>query len=109
MKPEYVKPWVDALRSGKYKQCKSMLRVDGGHCCLGVLCDIVGVEWTKESDEFFSINGEFRVLPREVMEKVGMQTRQGAPSGGLFLSELNDGGKTFAEIADIIEADAEIL
>ena len=34
--------WLDALRSGKYKQGRGILRrPDGSFCCLGVLCDII--------------------------------------------------------------------
>lgn len=33
--------WVEALRSGKYKQGKDALRKgDNTFCCLGVLCDL---------------------------------------------------------------------
>lgn len=40
MKKEIADKWVEALRSGRYKQCKSWLRDNDGFCCLGVLCDI---------------------------------------------------------------------
>ena|SRR5258708_25128969 len=34
--------WVEALRSGKYKQGKNYLKNDDGTmCCMGVLCDII--------------------------------------------------------------------
>lgn len=42
---ELVKQWVEALRSGKYRQTTSRLRKkleNGyGHCCLGVLCEVI--------------------------------------------------------------------
>lgn len=31
---------IEALRSGKYKQCYGYLRTDDGFCCLGVACDV---------------------------------------------------------------------
>lgn len=43
MNPEVKKLWIDALRSGEYKQTKGILRREGGkggYCCLGVLCDL---------------------------------------------------------------------
>ena len=42
MKPEIKKLWVDALRSGEYKQAREVLRTNGGtsFCCLGVLTDL---------------------------------------------------------------------
>lgn len=41
--------WIEALRSGKYKQGRGVLRSsDDRFCCLGVLCDISGYgEWGK--------------------------------------------------------------
>ena len=36
----YRTSWLEALRSGKYKQTKNTLRTPEGFCCLGVLCDI---------------------------------------------------------------------
>ena len=32
--------WLKALRSGKYKQGKSILFSDNKYCCLGVLCEL---------------------------------------------------------------------
>ena len=36
--------WVEALRSGKYKQGKGRLRDGDTYCCLGVLCDLVAAD-----------------------------------------------------------------
>jgi hypothetical protein len=41
MKPEIKKAWVEALRSGKYKQGQQALSTHGHHCCLGVLLEIL--------------------------------------------------------------------
>lgn len=54
MKKEVAKAWVEALRSGKYKQGKGWLRqeepgVEPTFCCLGVLCDLSGQGRWKES------------------------------------------------------------
>jgi hypothetical protein len=42
MKPEIKKMWLEALRSGQYKQGGGALRPHGGNefCCLGVLCNL---------------------------------------------------------------------
>lgn len=49
MNPEIKQQWINALRSGKYKQGIARLaryRDDGEieYCCLGVLCDLSPVE-----------------------------------------------------------------
>lgn len=31
-----VEPWIEALRSGRYKQCSGVLVGCNGYCCLGV-------------------------------------------------------------------------
>lgn len=58
---ENMKKWVDALRSGDYKQASGTLRrigYDGdnvvvkGMCCLGVACDVSGLgEWKSKAEE----------------------------------------------------------
>ena len=40
LKPEVKKAWQAALRSGEYKQDRSVLRSNNGWCCLGVLADL---------------------------------------------------------------------
>ena len=47
--------WLNALRSGEYKQGKQALRsADNKFCCLGVLCDLYvkehGLEWMYDDD-----------------------------------------------------------
>lgn len=34
--------WINALRSGRYKQCKGRLKKGDGYCCLGVLAKVQG-------------------------------------------------------------------
>jgi hypothetical protein len=40
MDQQIKKQWVEALRSGKYKQGTGHLRTGDNYCCLGVLCDL---------------------------------------------------------------------
>lgn len=37
---EHIQAWVAALRSGKFDQAQKSLKTEGGHCCLGVACEI---------------------------------------------------------------------
>lgn len=41
MAPTIKQRFLEALRSGRYKQINSYLRLDDCHCLLGVLCDVV--------------------------------------------------------------------
>lgn len=77
MDPELKQKWVDALRSGKYKQGNGWLRDEKDrYCCLGVLADVMATEWKL-------IHGVYRasicmdetdlnddILPQEVREEL---------------------------------------
>lgn len=102
--------WVEALRSGKYLQTQGVLRdASDRHCCLGVLCDITDpADWIWLEDE----NGAPRegwayrhgkgtdtdILPGLLGEELGLDTFYEER-----LTEMNDNGKSFDEIADYIE------
>lgn len=101
-----AKKWVAALRSGKYKQGYGCLREGGRFCCLGVACDIF------DSDEWQSANffmDEDLILPTAVRDWLGLQDVEGTHGSGDTLTYINDSGKNFSEIADIIESEPEGL
>jgi hypothetical protein len=102
--------WLEALRSGKYKQTRGALRRPaknnsdwpGGYCCLGVLCKVVApkVKWQNFGNSFRFID-DTAVPPRQVMSKLNLTEKEEH-----FYWELpskNDGGMSFNEIADLIE------
>lgn len=112
MNEEIKKKWVEALRSGKYKQGEGYLRsADDKFCCLGVLCDIVSPEgWAKCLSGRYNHGVNGITLPGKVSEATGVTSQGGiavpVAYGGTtchFLIELNDAGATFEEIADVIE------
>jgi hypothetical protein len=113
MKYEIAMKWVEALRSGNYKQGHFGLRYTNDKidefCCLGVLCDISGQgEWHK--DNFLINDSSFQqyerkagLLPNKVMEWAGIQT----PDCKIYkdsLIALNDNKDySFDQIAHYIE------
>ncbi len=107
--------WIAALRSGEYKQGKNRLRTNKNgktsFCCLGVLCNLHAqahptIAATQTNSKVYLSNKD--VLPLPVLNWAGLTRRQGARvmiNGEYkYLTEHNDGGCTFAEIADAIEA-----
>jgi hypothetical protein len=117
--------WVAALRSGEYEQGRGYLRTsDGKFCCLGVLCDLAakaGVVRVSESDDFaygalYGLEDQVFGLPAEVRDWAGggltpepyvKFTPPGEAERDFPLSALNDHkvkGQTFAQIADLIDA-----
>lgn len=111
MKEEIAKLWIADLRSGRYEQGTGFLKRDGKYCCLGRLCDISQLGSFKNGANgglsiFNSNNGEMysHVLPETVMKWASMKSNIGVLSNDAeTLSKYNDSGKSFLEIADLIE------
>lgn len=58
--PEVKAKWVEALRSGRYKQGQHVLQTpDGKFCCLGVYCDIAGVPMSWGVREYRTDDGSY--------------------------------------------------
>lgn len=101
--------WVRALRSGAFTQAKYALRNKEGMCCLGVACELYDpTAWKAEEGGHFKFQDENGVPPNSVQEFFGLKTDAGEFDKNSLASE-NDNGKSFAEIADIIEAHADEL
>lgn len=82
--------WVDALRSGEFKQLTpggAHWKRGDKHCCLGVLGELLG-EHERMKEHSFS----------RVLRDLSALEDWYDP-----LIEMNDSGKSFAEIADYIE------
>ncbi len=112
MKKEVAKAWVKDLRKC-HNQAKGVLANGKGYCCLGRLCLVLGAKFKKDKNTTSWVNkyhpvlkginlSETLVLPREIQKMAGMKTSTGQFKND-ELSAMNDDGKTFAEIADVIE------
>jgi hypothetical protein len=106
------KSLLAALRSGEHKQGKRRLHgEDDRLCCLGVVCklavqDGLPVRVTRQ-DGGCLYDGSYTFLPVSVQAWICMRTSSGSWGILCSLANSNDYGKTFAEIADIIEAHAD--
>lgn len=58
MKPDIRMKWLTALQSGNYKQAQNVLfnPEQGSHCCLGVLCEVVGLKKETYQEEIYPGN-----------------------------------------------------
>jgi hypothetical protein len=118
MNKEIKTKWLAALRSGEYKQGMGALHniAEDSYCCLGVLCDIYAKEHQEsenvrrphpDSGETEMFYDESAVAPDLIVSWAGIQ--DGNPyikvdnKYNRSVRQLNDNGKTFEEIADIIE------
>jgi len=120
MKLEIKKMWVEALRSGKFKQGTKVLRsINDEFCCLGVLCELhrqnhPDKEWMPSGDNnFFKYMGNFGILPFEVTKWAELDDYEPKimfNNKSELLYMLNDGNENanleqlnFNQIADLIE------
>ena len=136
MRKEVMKKWVKALRSGKFKQGTGTLKQfdskgNAQHCCLGVLCELYNDSMRKSKKKtlpekvydndmdfphgYCRFGGKRDDLPKEVMEWAGIDNSVGefTTDNTIYsvysLADLNDTGRKFKTIADIIEKNYEAL
>lgn len=119
MDAELKKEWIAALRSGEYRQnTDGTLRNDRGHCCLGVLGEILALRGKgKWCGNLFE--GGRDTLPKFVAGPLGLETTRyvlacmndgfevaedGRAKFGPDGKDIRTTPKTFVEIADYIEA-----
>ena len=117
---ERIQLWIDALRSGEYTQIQGALRQPDGYCCLGVACDIyhtvtgLGYWGVGAGPHRYAFTQFSADLPPQVVQWFGLEASD--PKLHLaepeppydreqYITNLNDIlGKSFKEIADLIEA-----
>lgn len=91
-----LKEWIEALSGGKYKQAQSHLYDGVGYCCLGVMCHLHGAT----NDQLINV-----AMPRSLTSSYFTQSniynKYKYNSLGL-LASMNDDGKSFKEISEII-------
>jgi hypothetical protein len=113
MEKSIIQNWIDALRSGKYKKVKGYLHKDDKFSAWGVLHDLyvksVGSEYKWEynnTQQCWCIWHYYYDCPCSiVLEWSGLWKRYDLPSNEWFgeISEMNEQGCTFNQIADYIE------
>ena len=113
--PELKAKWIEALRSGEYKQTTNTLCSSNGEsfCCLGVLIDLMGTEWKTGVQLSIEQNKDDDLYLPDVMYPTKFSNYINDsnyvsnyilnPHTQFILSEMNDAGDTFEMIADYIE------
>jgi hypothetical protein len=117
MQRELLDKWVAALRGGKYQQGKLQLRDGDRFCCLGVLCEVMGLE--RQDDGYVTPDGAYyegmlryarthgphKDLRDSLGLSVSIATNEYTNTPfDFYLMHLNDqDNKSFAQIADVIE------
>lgn len=129
-----MKKWVKAFKSKKYKQGTGTLKhydnnAQARHCCLGVLCELYNDQMRKNKKKTLSektlnhdsfshgvveFNRNRDYLPKKVVDWADMKGNFGEfydQNNNRYnsLSDLNDDGKKFNTIANIIEKNWESI
>jgi len=111
--------WLQALESGQFAQGKGFLCSDGKFCCLGVACEVLGLEKHKAGPYMHygpTCADSAALIPESGMELLGLYGRAGAIKGSILvngdtyssLATLNDKSNLiFPEIAALIRANPE--
>jgi hypothetical protein len=113
--------WLDALKSGKYAQGTKALKVNLGgekvaHCCLGVLCETLGLQSSLPKDAFEyqftdidSLAGDRKIdaaLNARITQEIKLRSMNGAIEySGLpqdLIARLGADGNTLAGINDYV-------
>lgn len=90
MDAELKSKWVKALRSGEYKQYRGALCLDGALCCIGVGAVVAKPGFKPDNFSLTHDAAEFFGLADEHID--------------LLVAMNDEDEKSFAEIADYIEA-----
>jgi hypothetical protein len=118
------KKWVEALRSGEYKQGKRALCKEGNFCCLGVAAELFKTEDTviitskvKSVDNLgepiyinlTSYDNSDSCAPNYVVKALALHSDTGGVNDATVtaLTQENDMGATFEEIANLIESNPQ--
>jgi len=121
-KDDFLPKLIAALRSGTYSKATGALQrlpregVTGGFCCLGVLCEIAGIEADKTSSGVEGLTnavyeGNTGVLPDRLAAAIDVSAHGDFQQPVKFndrtfdsLVQLNDRhDTTFDDIADVLE------
>ena len=94
---DFLKKWLEDLRSGQFKQGKKYLFDGVGYCCLGLACVSAGMEGMEIDHERRSFGQRHSVydLPLEMQELLGCISGPEVPLAdltdedrGVIMSEL---------------------
>lgn len=105
---ELMDKWLVALRSGEYEQCTGWLRRDNCFCVAGLLCEVYdNTRWFPDGDMGSDGRKRYDYLAPDNHElwsglyPNGMPLEDFVDNSGIM--GMNDDGRTFSELADIIE------
>lgn len=105
-----VRLWVQALKSGRYKQGTLALRTGPKYCCLGVACAVYRREtgrgrWDRDGE--FEVDGamEYATLPAAVQAWYGLPSDNPKLGDASATARNDDSREDFSTIARAIRTE----
>lgn len=116
------KAWIEALKSGKYKQGQTTMQdLNGNNCCLGVACRVAGIDLSQyeqgqleksiisqigmkrgQNPAEFAPDPRFVEIERQLYLPSYQQDELAALNDGIY----NGGQRSFEQIADLLIFDS---
>ena len=103
---EELTAWTTALRANPEQQISGLLSDGKGFCCLGKLCDVLGLVPTKSPAGVYFYENNYLYLPDSVADKLGSRSGNfgdmSMPTLNKFAdaSRANDSLISWVDIAD---------
>lgn len=98
--------WIAWLKSGVFKQTQDSLQDEKGHCCLGVGCELFIPDNKKKFWDIYvyeqELEGEFPNEQPYAPKWLQLIDDDVEAKKSFKISELNDDGKSFKQIANIL-------
>lgn len=110
MKKEIAELWAKELESGYWEQGKYFLEHSQTYCVFGVLANLAALQGvcSHKGTNIGFFDGEISLVPSSVIKWAQLKSDSGKiPKYMYSLAELNDKGKTFKQLAEIIRKNYE--
>ena len=98
---------IKALESGDYKKGRTLLRtVDDEYCCLGVMCEVIGMKSELNLEETtWMYQGLSSAAPKKVMQEFGLYSEFGDTIDNKeSLVNINDENDTFQPVIEALKS-----
>lgn len=116
MNEELVRRWINDLRYGGHEQAMDFLKRGDGYCCLGRALEVIYGEDIWEENVHASKRYGAKVFSLKLLPSystMDLEPKEMTLLGISYeltnkLTEMNDAGVPFKEIADYLEAQLEV-
>lgn len=112
MKKEIAELWIKELESGFWEQGKYFLEHSQTYCVYGILANIAATQGicSHTGKNIGKFDNEMSLVPDSVVQWSGLKNANGIIRGFKYtLAEMNDNGKTFKQLAEVIRKHVDEL